>query len=123
MTISEAIENLDSLKHNVYTQSDKIGWLSRLDRKIRTEIIDTHEGAPSAAFDGYDDSTDLGTELLVPAPYDEVYLRYMETQIDYLNGEYGRYNNSVTMFNEAYSSYERYYNRTHMPLGKSRKFF
>ena len=123
MTISEAITSLDELKHNVYSQSDKIKWLSRLDLKIRTEIIDTHEDAPSSAFEGYDDSTDLNTELLVPAPYDDVYLRYMETQIDYLNGEYGRYNNSMTMFNAAYSNYERYYNRTHMPLGKIRKYF
>lgn len=123
MTISEAITNLDELKHNVYRQPDKIKWLSRLDQKIRTEIIDTHEDAPSSAFEGYDESTDLNTELLVPAPYDDVYLRYMETQIDYLNGEYGRYNNSMTMFNAAYSNYERYYNRTHMPLGKIRQYF
>ena len=123
MTISVAITSLDELKHNTYGQPDKVGWLSRLDMKIRTEIIDTHEDAPSSAFEGYDDSTDLNTELLVPAPYHDVYLRYMETQIDYLNGEYGRYNNSMTMFNAAYSNYERYYNRTHMPLGKNKKYF
>ena len=123
MTIIEAINRLDALKFNTYSQSEKVEWLSSLDRRIRKEIIDTHEGAPSSEFSGYDDDTPVSTELLVPAPYDEVYLRWMEAQIDYHNGEFGRYNNSVTMFNNAYSAYERSYNRTHMPLGNKLKLF
>ena len=123
MTIIEAINRLDALKFNTYSQSEKVEWLSSLDRRIRKEIIDTHDGAPDTEFSGYDDDTPVSTELLVPAPYDEVYLRWMEAQIDYHNGEFGRYNNSVTMFNNAYSAYERSYNRTHMPLGNKLKFF
>lgn len=62
-------------------------------------------------------------KLLVPAPYDEVYIRWLEAQIDYANGEYGRYNNSMTMFNASYSAFRNYWNRTHMPKGKRYKFF
>ena len=51
------------------------------------------------------------------------YLRWLEAQMDYANGEYDRYNNSITMFNTAYSDYERYYNRMNMPKGKKLKFF
>lgn len=123
MTIIEAINRLDAMKFNTYSQSEKVEWLSSLDRRIRKEIIDTHDGAPDTEFSGYDDDTPVSTELLVPAPYDEVYLRWMEAQIDYHNGEFGRYNNSVTMFNNAYSAYERSYNRTHMPLCNKLKFF
>ena len=122
MTINEAIDTIDSLKHNTYTQEDKVGWLSRLDWKVKKLIIDTHEGADDVEFSGYTTETDINTELLVPAPFDEVYLRWIEMQIDYANGEYGRYNNSKTMFDDAYSAYERYYNRTHMPIGCKRKF-
>ena len=74
-------------------------------------------------FTGYDDSTDIQTELLVPAPYDEVYLRWMEAQIDYHNGEYGKYNNAVDMFTTSFEAYQNYYNRTHMPVGKRMKYF
>ena len=122
MTINEAINKLDSLKRNTYTQSDKVGWLSKLDLMVKKHIIDTHEGE-EITFTGYDDSTNLETELLVPAPYDEVYLRWMEAQIDYYNGEYEKYNNSVDTFTADFANYQNYYNRTHMPKGKKFKFF
>ena len=122
MKIIEAINRIDSLKHNTYTQSDKVEWLSRLDAMVKNHIIDTHEGE-AVTFAGYDDATELQTELLVPAPYDEVYLWWMEAQIDYHNGEYDKYNNAIDMFTTAYEGYKNYYNRTHMPKGKKFKFF
>ena len=122
MKIIEAINRIDSLKHNTYTQADKVEWLSRLDAMVKKHIIDTHEGE-EVTFNGYDDATELQTELLIPAPYDEVYLRWMEAQIDYYNGEYEKYNNAIEMFNVAYGGYQNYYNRTHMPKGKKFKFF
>lgn len=123
MKIIEALGRIDALKRNTYTQTDKVQWLSRMDAMVKKHIIDTHEGAENVTFTGYDDGADLQTELLVPAPYDEMYLRWMEAQIDYHNGEYGKYNNSMDMFNTAYKGYQDYYNRTHMPKGKSMKFF
>ena len=119
MTIFGAISHLDAVKPNGYSQTEKIKWLSALDGIVKTEIIDTHEGAEVTTFKGYDDSTDLNTELLVPYPYDEVYIRWLEAQIDYANGEYGKYNNSITMYNTALAAYEKYYNRTHMPISKN----
>ena len=123
MTIIEAINKIDALKPNNYTQADKIGWLSTLDGIIKKEIIDTHEGADAVSFKGYGATTALDTVLLVPAPYDDVYVRWLEAQIDYANGEYGKYNNSMALYNTAYVTYERYYNRNNMPLGKKFKFF
>lgn len=123
MTIIEAINRIDSLKPNNYTQEDKIAWLSNLDGIIKTEIIDTHEGSENISFNGYDVDTALDTVLLVPSPYDSIYLKWLEAQIDYTNGETARYNNSMTMYNTTYSAFWKYYNRTHMPLGKSIKFF
>lgn len=98
-------------------------WLSTLDGIVKREVIDTHEGAEGVTFNGYDENTLLTTELLIPAPHDDVYLRWLETKIDYANGEYSRYNNSAMAYNDAFSAYERHYNRTHMPLGKKLKFF
>lgn len=62
-------------------------------------------------------------KLCVPSPYDELYLFWLEAQIDYQNGEIQKYNNSITAFNHAYSAFERYYNRTHMPKKVVRKYF
>ena len=119
MKIIEAINRIDSLKHNTYTQNDKVAWLSRLDSMVKRLIIDTHEGGENITFTGYDDRTDPETELLVPAPFDEMYLRWLEAQIDYHNGEYDKYNNAVLMYQTAYDGYANYYNRNHMPIGKA----
>ena len=123
MKIIEAITKIDALKPNNYTTENKIAWLSVLDGIIKEEIIDTHEGGEEITFNGYDENTQNDTVLLVPSPYDDIYVRWLEAQIDYSNGEYGRYSNSMTMYNAAYLAYERYYNRNHMPLGNSFKYF
>jgi hypothetical protein len=123
MTINEAISRIDDLKHNTYEHKDKLEWLSRLDSMVKRLVIDTHDGGEDVSFAGYTDATDIHTELLIPAPYDEAYLRYMEAQIDYTNGEYEKYNNSIEAFNASWTAYQNYYNRTHMPKGKSMKFF
>ena len=54
--------------------------------------------------------------LLIPYPYDDVYLKWLEAQIDYANGEIARYNNSITLYNSAMTAFMNYYNRTHLPL-------
>lgn len=132
MKILEAITKIDTLKPNSYSQGEKIKWLSTLDGIIKTEIVDTHEKCNKSdcacrvegtVFNGYGDETSLDTELLVPSPYCDIYIRYLEAQIDYANAEYGKYNNAMSMYNSAYSSFERYYNRTHMPKGSKFKFF
>lgn len=122
MKIVEAINKIDSLMHNTYNQVDKVAWLSELDSDVKHHIIDTHEGAETVTFTGYDDSTDLQTELLVPSPFDSVYLRWLEAQIHYHNGEYDRYNNAIIMYNTAYGAFADYYNRTHKPKSQGRRF-
>ena len=123
MKIKDAINQIDGQKHNTYSQAEKISWLSRLDSMVKRLIIDTHEGGEDITFTGYDENTDLETELLVPAPFDEMYIRWLEAQIDYTNGEYDKYNNSILMYQSAYDGYANYYNRNNMPKGKKIKFF
>ena len=123
MTIIEAINRLDLIKPNTYTQQEKVRWLSALDGIVKKNIIDTHEGGEDVVFNGYDEITDISTELLIHAPYDTLYLRWLEAQIDYNNAEFAKYSNSRSMYNAEYAEFERYYNRSHMPLGKKLKLF
>lgn len=123
MTIVEAVTKIDELKPNGYSQFQKIIWLSNLDAQIKAEVIDTHEGAEDVTFTDYTENTDIDTELLVPAPYEDLYIAWLEAKIDYTNGEYTKYNNSITIFNDRYAAFERYYNRTHMPLGSKIQYF
>ena len=123
MKIIEAINRIDSLKHNTYSNNEKLAWLSRLDSMVKRLIIDTHEDGEDITFTGYDDRTDMETEMLVPSPFDEVYLKWLEAQIDYTNGEYDKYNNAILVYQAAYDAFANYYNRNHMPKGQKMKFF
>ena len=123
MKIIEAINRTDSTKHNAYSQSEKVAWLSTLDSMVKRLVIDTHNDGEDITFTGYDSDVDPETELLIPAPFDDAYLHWLEAKIDYANGEYSKYNNSIDMFNTAWTAYQNHYNRTHMPKGKSMKFF
>jgi hypothetical protein len=123
MTIMDALFRTDALKPNSYANPEKIRWLSILDGMIKKEIIDTHEGGEDVVFNGYEEDVDLTTELLVPAPYDDIYIHWLTMHIDYTNGEYGKYQNSMSVYNTAYTAFANYYNRTHMPKGSKLKFF
>lgn len=122
MKIIEAITITDELKPNNYTQVDKIRWLSELDGIIKNTIIDTHEGRENVVFDGYDEDTDINTPLIVSAPYDEIYVKWLEAKIDYANAEFDKYNNSVIAYNKVFSEYARNYNRTHMYASGKQRF-
>lgn len=122
MKLREAIDRIDSLKHNTYTTAEKVEWVSRLDGLVKNQIIDTHEDGENIEFNGYTVEADMEKELLIPAPYDDAYIKWLEAKIDYYNGEIARYNNSVMMYQAAYDAYQRYYNRNHMPKGQIFKF-
>ena len=122
MTIAEAIEQVDVLRRNHYGQKEKIAWLSRLDHRVKHKIIDTHEGGKDIAFDGYDENTSLDTEMLIPAPYDEMYLSYLVAQIEYYDQQEDRYNNAIDLFQSVWNDFAYWYNRTHMPLGSRLRF-
>jgi hypothetical protein len=117
MTISEAIEQVDRLKPNQYTQAEKIRWLSLLDGQFWQEIILTHEMPYSENFSGYSSDTDLSTELLVQAPYDvDIYVNYLQARIDRENAETAKYNQSITMYNSGYTAWVNYINRKYSPV-------
>lgn len=122
MTIRDAIEMTDGLKHNTYTNSEKIMWLSQLDWDVKKSILDRHEGSHMYGFWGYNDNTEHDIQLLVPPPWDQMYLRWLEAQIDYHNGELERYNASILRFQDIYDDYSANYSRTHMPLAAGRRF-
>ena len=122
MTIRQVIEQVDSSLANTYGQKEKIRWLSQLDQRVKVQIIDTHEGAENVRFNGYGENTDPDTVLLVPAPFDEMYLRWLEAQIHYANQEEDRCNNATDAFNVLYAEFRTYYNRQHMPLGPKLRY-
>lgn len=143
MTTGEIIRKVDELRPNTYTDQMKIGWLSELDGKIHAEIICTHtdkkeddetpwnnpldieNGAkePENNVQPFTTYSTLNDELLIPFPYGgDVYVFYLMSQIDFYNAEIAKYNQSITLYNNAYQAYANWYNRTHSPIRRSRRF-
>ena len=114
MTIIEAINQVDGIKFNTYSQEDKVRWLSSLDAKI-TAVLEGAYPSPMWVSAPYDPNTDMERELLLESPWDEMYIRWMEAMIDYNNGETDSYNRSITLFNNLYQNFCDWYIRRNMP--------
>jgi hypothetical protein len=122
MTILEAIHRVDALKPNAYTQHDKVMWLAALDGRVQIEVYDTHHDSPREYHD-YTDDTALDTMLLVPNPYDDLYVPWLSMQIDEQNREIVSYNNNAAAFQAKYADFKAYWNRTHKPKSERLCFF
>ena len=66
-------------------------------------------GPVKAVFDGGP------TELLVSAPYHKIYYTYVMAMIDFANGEYNRYQNTMALFNSFFDCFTRWYAQTYRP--------
>ncbi len=121
MTLAEAIAQVDDLRPNTIPQLTKVLWLSTLDGLVKRNVLDTHLGK-TAAFPGYGSETPPDTVLLVGPPYDTLYRRWLEAQIDLTNGEYDRYNASIRVFSDEYRHFENDYHRNHTPRRRGRRF-
>ena len=122
MKLTEAITRIDKLKSNPYDRAEKVAWLSCLDGLAWLQTRKTH-GRRAKAFVPYNENTPDDTELLIPAPYEEVYLWWLAAQIDYHNGEFTRYNNAIALFNTGFSAYVDGYHRSHRPRTCRKGFF
>lgn len=126
MKIRECIDEFDRLNPNQYEEETKVKWLSNLDQRIFYDIFMTHELTEEEmntttllVFQPYS-SNNMMKELLVPAPYDELYNAYLQMKVDEADKETSRYNNSLTLYNAYYEGFEGYWNRTHRskPVGQ-----
>ena len=113
MTIAHAIARFDTLYPNVFPYAEKLRWLSVLDGQIFQDILSAYPENAGRSFDGYGIATDKKTELLVPFPHDDIYIKYLAAQCDKINSDVARYVNSAAVFNAAYSEFAAFYNRTH----------
>lgn len=121
MKINEAIAQVDRVRNNMVPNNIKIGWLSRMDHLIFEEIMAGREGAEGKTFVEYTEE-DGEKELLVPPPYDELYLYMLEAKIYYEQREIKKYASSMALYNEIMNEYSKKYVREHraLPLPNTR---
>lgn len=119
MTIREAITKAYALFGERKTEElILVDCLSEVDGRIKTELIDLYEGGEQIAFKPYNHKEDMDKELLVPHPYDEMYVYYLLRYMNLLADEILRANNMQDEFQNVLARYRAYYVRTHMPKNK-----
>lgn len=115
MTVKEAIDRADAARANTVSPDKKIEWLNQIDRQIFDDVFKTHESPPEEPFTPYTKSN-MSAVLLVPDLYAELYEYYICMQIDLMNAEMLKYQNSAALYNNTVQAFYNWYNRTHMPI-------
>jgi len=115
MTINEAIARVDDLRDNTMAPNIKIAWLEMVDQQVYEEIIKGRVGADAVTLPDYSDENGERV-LLVPPPYDMLYVYRLEAEICYKNQEIDRQANALTRYNELMSGFAAKYAREHRSL-------
>ena len=61
---------------------------------------------------------DMEMDLIVGPPHDKLYYAYLCAMIDFTNGEYAKYNNSIIVANAFMAEWAAWFNRTHERDGR-----
>lgn len=122
MTIQAALDMADQLKPNMMSRAAKILFLNEIEQMIHEELIMRHAHTQEEETKPeYDTDTDEGTELLIPSPYDMLYVYWIMSKIDLLNQELDKYNNDRALFENGYQQAADWINRTRMPISRVRE--
>lgn len=97
MTVRNAIQRIMEMQPSQYDDATMLEWLSQLDGQIWDDVLRHYDGYASAPA-AYTEE-DLDKELLVGHPHEAVYQTWLSAMIDYHNGEWERYNNTMMMHN------------------------
>lgn len=107
-TLHQALTRIDAICPNAWDETAKLLWLNECESMIQTRILGT---APEQCIT-YDADTDRSTKLLVPAPFDRLYVYYVIAMCDYAAHETAHYADSMMLFNAALDEYAKWYQRT-----------
>ena len=77
-------------------------------------VTGTTEVTATLNYDG------SGVELLVEPPHHKLYGQYLIAMIDYANGEYDKYANTMQMFNAFWGEFMRWFARVYAPANRHR---
>lgn len=104
MTSNKLISLIRQLKPTPVAMDDDLlmNWINEVEGLL---LVQVHLLSPQSVTPLSEPSDD---ELTAVYPFDRLYLQYLKAMIDYANGEYDRYNNSIGLFNTYLGEYQRY---------------
>lgn len=111
MKLSEVIAMVDEIKPNAFSDDTKTAWINECEGLVQTEVLlwATEEIVT------YHYADDKDKELLAQPPHDKIYGAYLTAMIDYANGEYNKYQNTMQLFNGYFGEFMRWFALNYRP--------
>lgn len=109
-TLGQIIAEIDRLKPNGFSGEEKTEWVNQLQGQLRRDVHLRPVG-----FVPLDWAQDQQTPLMLDESRSGLYHAWLGAQIDFHNGEYDKYQNSMEMFNAQWRSYVAWYCNTYHP--------
>lgn len=104
-TLKSVIEYVDEIKPNAFSDAAKTQWVNECEGLVQTEVLLVAD----TELISYSYDADKDKELLVKHPHVKIYWAYLTAMIDFANGEYNKYQNTMQMFNAFFSEYMRWF--------------
>lgn len=118
-TIQQIIDRVDDARPNAFTTEQKLAWISELDGKIALDVM--LMSITEARMLEYAYPENLTSEPLVTYPHESIYDQWLGAKIDFENGEYTKYQNSMEQFNAHYGNFVRWFAAAYEPAQGYRK--
>lgn len=111
MVLKDLIDYVDEIKPNAFSDNTKTAWVNEAEGLVQTEVFLW----ASEQIITYDYETDKDKTLLVKPPHDKLYWAYLAAMIDFANGEYNKYQNTMQLFNSYFGEFMRWFALRYRP--------
>lgn len=105
MKLAEAIERVRLEKPNGFEASMLTGFINEVEEMVRVYLEDESYHLP------LNFTEDSNEDLLIPPPFDLVYIAYLKAKIDYINEEWEAYQNDQAQFELTFADWKNYAQR------------
>lgn len=105
MTIRTLIDKVQAEKPNTFTNEQIVAFVNEVEGNVAEELR-TKRITYSTTEE------DMTKKLLVPAPYDRLYVSYVKAMIDFANEEYGSYQLNQQQFALDFEDFSNWVVRT-----------
>ena len=127
ITLGELIAEVRALKPGcAFDDKQLLSWVNEIEGMVQTEVmllsVDDLVIYGETQCEEHDaDEGCMTHELLVAFPHSKLYRSYLMAMIDFANGEYDKYQNSMAMFNAHWSEFVKWFARNYRPADMKRR--
>lgn len=111
MKVKELLSFVDKIVPHSFPEEVQIRWINEVEGRVQTEVLLLSDEDLTA----YSWPEHQETELFAKFPYDDIYWTYLAAMVAHANGEFGEYNNHITLFNERFLRFSAWYAGRYRP--------